>query len=722
MLKPMSTIQQRKVSAIRGLLVGAVILALLPLWATADARPVQAQGSTFHVDGASGQDSPSCGSSSAPCKSIQAAVQQAQSGDTILVAGSSGGTVYTYPGSSSCEAETGAPAVVCVFKKQLTIRGGYRAGSWGSADPASNLTIIDGQGEYRGVFVLSYNEPNATGLTLDGFTVRNGYGSGIGKRPGDDALFGFGGGMFVEYAGTIVVRNATFDGNTARGGDRSSGYGGSGSGGAISFRQVTNAQLLNVRFVKNKALGGAGSGRGGYSLGGGVFTYATTLYGNGLVFDANQSIAGNATGNGIDGGQRGDGFGGAASFQQGSTVLFENVVATNNLARGGDAVENSGGAFGGAFKSEHATFTLRDADVSFNTAQGGNARNGWLGFGGGVEGIDATLVLDRVRLIGNRAIGANGTTGDRGGAAGGAVNVNRSNGSSNVGRLTMTNCIVADNAALIGGGANSLGGGGGALYGYNSTIVVDHSTFARNTTNDTAYGSFIEVLEDSTEAGRPQMTATIRNSIISDHAGTVPGILAILSGNGSEIRFENGLYVNNSGGTYGTIVGLSSMKSDEPDYKSPGSPDYDYHIGRKSGARDGATSGLAVDIDGETRDGKADFGADEYSVTEPLTYNTTNVTESSIFVSWQMDPDFEQDVTRYEIVHDDQGVVASGVSRTRVIDVGMNTSYTLDNLDKYSLHVVTVNAITNDGSTLASTGENSYLTTDQFVYLPAVRR
>ena len=52
----------------------------------------------------------------------------------------------------------------------------------------------------------------------------------------------------------------------------------------------------------------------------------------------------------------------------------------------------------------------------------------------------------------------------------------------------------------------------------------------------------------------------------------------------------------------------------------------------------------------------------------------------------------------------------------------MSTSYTLDNLDKYSLHVITVNAITNDGSTLASTGENTYLTTDQFVYLPAVQR
>ncbi|MCB0150755.1 MAG: hypothetical protein KDE01_24285, partial [Caldilineaceae bacterium] len=196
----------------------------------------------------------------------------------------------------------------------------------------------------------------------------------------------------------------------------------------------------------------------------------------------------------------------------------------------------------------------------------------------------------------------------------------------------MTNCIVTDNSALIGGGTISPGGGGGALYGYNSTITVDHSTFARNTTNDTAYGSFIEVLEDSTEAGRPQMVATIRNSIVSDHAGTVGGILAILAGNGSEVRFENGLYFNNSGGTYGTVTGLNTMKSQDPDYKSPGSPDYDYHIGRNSGARDGSSSGLAVDIDGETRDSRADFGADEYSITEPLTYQTSSVTENSIFV------------------------------------------------------------------------------------------
>lgn len=707
----------------RGLLVGmALVWVVWVLWG-AGIQAVYAQGNVYYVDAASGQDATGCGGSSgAPCRSIQAAVQQARSGDTIRVAGSAGGTIYTYPGSSSCEAETGAPAVVCVFKKQLTIRGGYRAGSWDSPDPASNLTILDGQGRYRGVFVLSYNDPAATGLTLEGVTVRNGYGGGIGKRPGDDALFGFGGGLFAEYAASLVVRNVTFDSNTAKGGDRSSGSGGYGSGGAISLRHVNNAQLLGVQFVKNRALGGNGSGRGGYSLGGGVFTYETVLYGNDLVFDGNQSIAGNASGNGVDGGQRGDGFGGAASFQHGSTVLFEHVVATENYARGGDAVENSGGAFGGAFKAEHATFTLRDARVHFNTAQGGNARNGWLGNGGGVEGIDSTMVLDRVSLIGNRAMGANGTTGDRGGANGGAVNVNRSAGADHVARLTMTNCIVADNSAMIGAGARSLGGGGGALYGYNATIVVDHSTFARNMTNDTSYGTFLLLLENSAEAGSPRATATIRNSIVNDHAASVEGILAILANNSSGVRFEDGLYFNNSGGTYGAVAGLNTMKGEDPSYKSPGAPDYDYHIGRNSAARDGSSSGQTVDIDGETRDSRADFGADEYSVTEPLTYQTSNVTEDSIFVSWQMDPDYQQDVVRYEIVHDDQGVVASDSIQVRVIDVGMNTSYTLSNLDKYSLHVITVNAISNDGGTLASTGSNTYLTTDTFLYLPAVKR
>ena len=145
--------------------VSAFVVALLLLWA-ANTQPAYAQGSTYYVDAASGQDSSNCGGGSGtPCKSIQAAVQQAKSGDTIRVAGSAGGTVYTYPGSSSCESETGAPAVLCVFKKQLTIRGGYQAGRWDSSDPAANLTIIDGQGRYRGVFVLSYNDPTATGLT-----------------------------------------------------------------------------------------------------------------------------------------------------------------------------------------------------------------------------------------------------------------------------------------------------------------------------------------------------------------------------------------------------------------------------------------------------------------------------------------------------------------------------------------------------------------------------
>lgn len=101
-----------------------------------NAGPTVADATTWHVDGQSGADGGSCGTSAAPCRTIQAAVNKAASGDTILVAGSGGGNGRTN--------ETGANSVVCVLKKQLTLRDGYAASKWSSSDPAVNRTIIDG--------------------------------------------------------------------------------------------------------------------------------------------------------------------------------------------------------------------------------------------------------------------------------------------------------------------------------------------------------------------------------------------------------------------------------------------------------------------------------------------------------------------------------------------------------------------------------------------------
>jgi len=102
--------------------------------------------------------------------------------------------------------------------------------------------------------VRSVNAPSATSLTLEGVTVRNGYGVGIGKRPGADAWHGFGGGMFVEYAGTVVVRNAIFAYNKAVGSNRSSG-----AGRAMSYHGARSVTLENVTFQDNQALGGGGN-------------------------------------------------------------------------------------------------------------------------------------------------------------------------------------------------------------------------------------------------------------------------------------------------------------------------------------------------------------------------------------------------------------------------------------------------------------------------------
>ena len=74
--------------------------------------------------------------------------------------------------------------------------------------------------------------------------VSFGYGVGIGKRPGADAWHGFGGGMFVEYAGSIVVRNAIFENNRAVGSDRASGPGGVGAGDVRPHPQRSDVPII----------------------------------------------------------------------------------------------------------------------------------------------------------------------------------------------------------------------------------------------------------------------------------------------------------------------------------------------------------------------------------------------------------------------------------------------------------------------------------------------
>ncbi|MBK8049490.1 MAG: fibronectin type III domain-containing protein [Anaerolineales bacterium] len=706
------------------LLVSCILILATVLPISVQAQDEIAQN-TLHVDGASGSDDPACGGTGNPCRTIQFAIDKAADNDTIKVAGSPTGIVYTRTAASQCENTIGATAVACLFQKRMTILGGYAAGNWTAADAATNLSIIDGRNQDRGALVMSWANPGTTALHMEGFTVRNGFGMGLSKSPGVDSYWAFGGAIMALYVSSIDLRHMVFSNNVARGGDRSSGAGGYASGGAVSMRSVSGAYLQNVTFEKNVAQAGSGASRGGYALGGGIHALSANVNGYGLKFLNNRSIGGSSSGYGDDNGARADAFGAAATIMPGSTASLYGVVAENNEATGGNAGVHAGGAFGGAFKVEGAQLNLTDAKVRFNVARGGNAQYGWLGNGGAIEGINATINLDRVVMIGNLGIGGNGTSGDRGGGNGGAINITRSSGKDNASKVSMLNCIIADNRAANGAGSRAGGGGGGAIFNFNSTVTGENCTITNNTTDGFSYGSAILQLQNSAEPGNPYATVTLRRSIVANHSGGAYNQV-LLAGSGSYINFEGGVYSGNRGATVGNITGMESMIDGALDYLSQGSPNYDYHIGASSVARDrtvGTTP--SVDFENEKRiDGRPDYGADEFTAPpQPeMAYNQVYATTNSVYVSWRVDATIAQQVDHYRITHGYVQVGTSTLPITETVNAGVNTAYRFANLKEGSLHNFTVDAMNAGNDVIASTGQTKIMVTSKRLQLPFVRR
>lgn len=694
-----------------------------PVAAPASSLEAGPDAAVWYVNGSSGADG-NCNTAAAPCRTIQSAIDRAANGDTILVAA---GT-YTFAGGSSCTAETGTPSVVCVFSKRLVMRGGFASGNFNSYNPAQNPTIIDGQGQNRGVFVLSYSGGGAA-LDMAGFTVRNGLGVGIGKRPGEDAYFGFGGGMFVENAGSVVLKDMRFESNRAVGSDRGSGPGGTGSGGALSFRTTNSAYLENVVFTGNQARGGSGGERGGGGHGGALYTFGSTVTGSDLTFTDNLAQSGNSSGSGQSGdGERADAFGGAAAFQINSTIRLEGVTARNNRAIGGNAGVYAGGGFGGAFMGEQANISIVGANISGNLAQGGNAQNGWFGNGGGVMAIHSGVSIDRAYIIGNTARGGNGSGGDWGLPNGGGVMVTWTNPSYGS-ELTVANSIIAANQAVTGQGREIVIGGGGGLWIQATNAVIDHSTIAANVLSGGGlFGAGIQALN----TGSKGANVTIRNSLLTDHRSDVGSAVDTLTV--STVTFADGLFYNNTyntsndnpivGGNRGTVNGLGSMGSANPQYVSPGGPDYNYRITAGSPARNKVTNVTrTVDIDNQQRDAQPDFGADEYSAPArpPIAYSGVSSTRTSITIQWDIADDLAGQLARYRLTYSYQP--AGGGSRvSNTVDAGKQTSYTLRNLQPLVVYTVTVEALNSSGQVIASGGATTQLTSNVKTFLPRVAR
>jgi len=609
---------------------------------------------------------------------------------------------YTYSGGTTNCSFASTPAVVCSLDKNLAILGGYSTANWSTANPAVNLTVIDGQNLYRGVAVIGFNNLTTTYLNMEGFTLQNGRAIGpvyAGNNPPDPN--GIGAGMWVSRA-SVTLKDIVFKNNQAIGANAASGAGGAATGAGLRIESSPASSLLQrVTFDGNQSLGGTGSTRGGLAFGA-LFVYASVVTVEDSTFSNNLAQAGNSTGNGYDG-LRADALGGAIGLGQ-SAVVLNRIAATNNQAIGGNAAVNAGGSYGGAIYSEEAVgpFVITDSVLSGNTSQAGNALaggSGGFGVGGGmlVYNSRTAITIDRVKVISNTAAGGSGGTAGAVGGGGLSLWVDRT-GIAPV--ASVTNVVVADNLATTGSGTNAYGGGGGGIHVQGLQANFVHATIARNQLGpNLVSGQGLLVLA---APGAASGVANVSHSIIANHTVGPAGAYAILVQAGNTLNFNRALFSGNTINTFGVINGLPSVTilSSSSDFIAPGSPNFNYHLRLDSAAKDLAIgSTTAVDMDGQTRpyNSISDLGAYEYW---PLSLNVLRG-NSTLQLSWTTAAGvLTGGLVNYEVVV----TCAAGASSPtegncgQPINVGTGTTFSLTGLTNFKQYTVIVNA---RGSSLA---------------------
>lgn len=690
---------------------------------------VVAASTIYRVD-VGGTDAADCGSEAAPCRTIQYAVDLAQSGDVIKVAT---GT-YTRsgpPAMPDCNViSANADPVTCVVNKHLTLLGGYTPHNWEDSDPEANPTIIDGQNDSRGVAVVGWDAESATAsLVMEGFTIRQGL--ALGAASGQDwVIGGYGGGLYATNA-PVTLRHMIFESNRAVGGNTSQTYGGTAAGGGVALNGMpagTLCILEDVAFSGNQALGGQGLDRGGTAIGGGLYVDTADVHGSGLDFVDNLAQAGSSAGAGRDSihNWTADGLGGGVAIHVSTDAALERVTAVGNWAVGGEAGGQAGAGHGGAIYAEHATFSLAGSDLRQNKAQGGNGVHGYVGGGGALMVSESTMFLEQSTIIANEAWGGNGTTGNTGAGGGGGVYLLRT--SSWPDTIHISNSIIASNLAVEGAGTMASGGGGGGLWIQGVDVDITHTTIARNQLGETL-GFGVGAIVVNFHCQQPA-AVDMAYSIVEGHASTWGDALHVWQGN--TLNLHRSLFAANSkntnadgtpGGEPGTITGLCScLDVNSARFVAPGPPDHDYHLASTSPAIDQAVdSSTAVDIDGEGRplDQAPDIGADE-TMLLPLVLEVSRPESGSLALSWHLAPDLLETLDHYEIVV----TAKAGANPPQEgglgcpIDVGQQTTFTLTGLTNGEEYVIQVLAYDTAGAAMADSTATATPLRVSHIFLP----
>ncbi|MDY7076381.1 MAG: right-handed parallel beta-helix repeat-containing protein, partial [Chloroflexota bacterium] len=516
-----------------GLLMLAGLIAMLQM-SLGGPRPVLAQAGTGVIRVAmSGTDVTGCGSTAAPCRTVQYAIDQAVSGDEIHVATG----LYT-----DVSARYGITQVIYI-EETITIQGGYTTTNWATPDTAAYPTVLSALGQGRVVYVTGNITPTLSGLRLTG-----GSAIGLGGYVDPETLqeYDGGGAVYAAYA-TLIITDCQIDTSGAE------------AGGGIALFQ-SPARIYNSAVLTNQAGYGGGLALG-YSaaiLDGNTIAANEAGYGGGM--GVGESAA-QITNNTIRANEVVSSGGGIALIGNPPATVIGNLVTDNDARWGGGLVISSSTAYvysntfmantstevGGGINLDHCDARLVDNLVQANSA--GHS-------GGGFFFVGSTAVLTGNRILSN-------TTDESGGGLYLTESPARLYG----------NAILSNSADYSGGGlkmrdsaaqlvnntisANtSLGttwderGGGGVYLHESNGALLDGNRIVQNTA--IYYGGGVYLRESATEL-RGNVVAT--NTVDAQDMWSSGGGGFYLDNSDGAILTDNTIAANVVSGTQSTYGG-----------------------------------------------------------------------------------------------------------------------------------------------------------------------
>lgn len=379
---------------------------------TTIAAPFAASASTLYVDASAGIDATGCGEIGAPpspaCQTIQFAVGEAASGDTILVRA---GTYHecvdlrgkqvvlradafdpsdpdtraltTIDGAGVCDIASGNsnPAVYVGDGSALTgftVQGAGRSGVQGFGAAVITQNVITGNSGDRGGGVFAYSADYYDGsapLLVSGNDVTG------------NVATNSGGGIYAyaraDYG--LPGRPVEIQGNTVRA-NTTNGSPGRGSGILVKTQSLPGGQahvVVTQNIIEGNTVAAPGSGYGRSGYGGGLFA-ASYYYGSDLIEITNNTVRNNRSA-GAGGGlglfthsysyYYGYGYPEASA----RIVVSGNTVEANTAADPENGLGHGGGIWAQSVGASHESIEILSNQVHDNVAQNrGGGISAWL--------------------------------------------------------------------------------------------------------------------------------------------------------------------------------------------------------------------------------------------------------------------------------------------------------------------------------------------------------